>query len=90
MFRDLIKLWVSLINKIGSLIEELINLEDLIKFWISLINEIRGLIETILKFSVGMGHNCKQLKSRDKIKQWRYYKEFNWFFPGVILKELKV
>jgi hypothetical protein len=40
-----------------------------------------SLIKKILKFSIGMGQNCKQLKS-----QWGYYKEFNWFFPGVVLK----
>ena len=54
-FGDLIKLCISLINQIKSLIEKSIKFGDLIELEISLINEIRGLIEEIPTFMADWG-----------------------------------
>jgi hypothetical protein len=45
---DLIKLWISLINEIMSLIERINKFGDSIKLWFGLINDIKSLIEELI------------------------------------------
>jgi hypothetical protein len=45
---DLIKLWISLINEIMSLIERIDKSRVLIKLWFGLINDIGNLIEELI------------------------------------------
>jgi hypothetical protein len=46
--RGLIKLWISLINEIISLIERINKSGDSIKLWFGLINDIRSLIKELM------------------------------------------
>jgi hypothetical protein len=46
--RDLIKLWICLINEIISVIEKIYKFEDSIKLCFGLINDVRSLIEELI------------------------------------------
>ena len=87
---ETIKLRISLINQIKSLIEKLISFfGDYIEFKISLINEIRGLIEKISKFEADFDQNWKKLKFKDQIEKESYCISLI-DFPEVVLKIIKI